>query len=44
MSVIQKLWDADENKDLDKFNEVMSEDFMWIKLSTGEQIGREVFS
>ena len=29
MSVIQKLWDAEENKDLAKFNEVMSEDFVW---------------
>ena len=27
MSVIQKLWEAEENKDLVKFNEVMSEDF-----------------
>ena len=34
MSVIQKLWDAEESKDLDKFNEVMSEDFVWIKHST----------
>ena len=38
MSVIQKLLDAEENKDLDKFNKVMSEDFVWIKHSTGEQI------
>tara|TARA_B100001059_G_scaffold62848_1_gene58769 strand:- start:91 stop:417 length:327 start_codon:yes stop_codon:yes gene_type:complete len=44
MSVIQKLWDAEENKDLDKFNEVISEDFVWIKHSTGEQIGREVLA
>ena len=44
MSVIQKLWDAEENKDLNKFNEVMSEDFVWIKHSTGEQIGREVLA
>ena len=44
MSVIQKLWDAEENKDLDKFNEVMSEDFIWVKHSTGEHIGREVLS
>jgi len=42
MSVIQKLWEAEENKDLTKFNEVMSEDFVWIKHSTGEQIGRDV--
>ena len=44
MSVIQKLWDAEENKDLDKFNEVMSEDFVWIKHSTGEQIVRQVLA
>ncbi len=41
MSVIQKLWDAEENEDLDQFNEVMSEDFVWVKHSTGEHIGRE---
>ena len=44
MSVIQKLWDAEENKDLDKFNEVISEDFVWIKHSTGEQIFRQVLA
>ena len=43
-SVIQKLWDAEENKDLNKFNEVISEDFLWVKHSTGEQIGREVLA
>ena len=44
MSVIEKLWAAEENKDLDKFNEVMSEDFVWVKHSTGEQIGRDVLA
>ena len=44
MSIIQKLWDAEENKDLVKFNEIMSEDFIWVKHSTGEEIGREVLS
>jgi len=44
MSVIQKLWDAEENKDLNQFNEVMSEDFVWIKHSTGEKIGRDVLA
>ena len=44
MSVIQKLWDAEENKDLNQFNEVMSEDFVWVKHSTGEHIGREVLA
>ena len=42
MSVIQKLWDAEENKDLEKYNEVLSEDFVWVKHSTGEKIGRDV--
>ena len=41
MSVIQKLWDAEENKDLETFIEVMSEDFIWVKHSTGEHIGRD---
>ena len=44
MSVIQKLWDAEEAKDINKFNEVMSEDFVWVKHSTGEQIGRDVLA
>ena len=44
MSVIQKLWDAEENKDLNQFNEVMSEDFVWVKHSTGEHIERDVLS
>tara|TARA_B100001123_G_C14989661_1_gene899046 strand:+ start:375 stop:698 length:324 start_codon:yes stop_codon:yes gene_type:complete len=41
MSLIQKLWDAEENKDLDSYNEILSEDFVWVKHSTGEHIGRE---
>ena len=44
MSVIKKLWDAEENKDLSQFNEVMSEDFTWVKHSTGEEIGRDVLA
>ena len=44
MSVIQKLWDAEENKNLNQFNEVMSEDFIWVKHSTGEHIGRDVLA
>jgi len=44
MSVIKKLWDAEENKDLNQFNEVMSEDFVWVKHSTGEEIGRDVLA
>ena len=44
MSVIKKHWDAEENKDLAQFNEVMSEDFVWVKHSTCEEIGREVLA
>ena len=44
MSVIQKLWDAEDNKNLDQFNEVMHEDFVWVKHSTGEEISRDVLS
>ena len=44
MSVIQKLWDAEENRDLNQFNEVMHEDFVWVKHSTGEEIGRDILS
>jgi len=44
MSVIQKLWDAEEEKDIEKFNSVMSEDFVWIKHSTGEHISRDTLS
>ena len=44
MSVIKKLWDAEDNKDLTQFNEVMSEDFVWVKHSTGEEIGRDVLA
>ena len=44
MSVIKQLWEAEENKDLVKFNEVMHEDFVWVKHSTGEEIGRDVLA
>ena len=30
MSLIQKLYDAEENKDLEKYNEVLSEDYVWV--------------
>ena len=29
MSLIQKLYDAQEKKDLEKINEVLSEDYVW---------------
>ena len=44
MSLIKKLWEAEENKNLEQFNEVMHEDFVWVKHSTGEEIGRDVLS
>ena len=44
MSLIQKLNDAEENKDLEKFNEVLSEDYVWVRHSTGEHVTREELS
>ena len=44
MSLIQKLYDAEENKDLEKFNEVLSEDYVWIRHSTGERVPRNELS
>ena len=44
MSLIQQLYDAQENKDLDKYNEIVSEDYYWVKHSTGEHIPREELS
>ena len=41
MSLIQKLYDAEENKDLEKYNEVLSEDYVWVQHSTGKHIPRE---
>ena len=41
MSLIQKLYDAQENKDLEKINEVLSEDYVWVQHSTGNHIPRE---
>ena len=44
MSLIQKLYDAAENKDLEKYNEVLSEDYYWLQHSTGKHIPREELS
>ena len=44
MSLIQKLYDAEENKDLEKFNEVLSENYVWIRHSTGERVPRNELS
>ena len=41
MSVIQKLIDAQDNQDLKAYNEVVSEDYYWVKHSTGEHISRD---
>ena len=44
MSVIQKLFDAQDNQDLKAYNEVVSEDYVWVKHSTGEEIPRDELS
>ena len=41
MSVIQKLYDAQEKKDLEKINEILSEDYVWVQHSTGKHIPRD---
>ena len=44
MSLIQKLYDAEEKKDLEAYNNVLSEDFVWVRHSTGEEIPRSELS
>ena len=44
MSVIQKLFDAQNNQDIKAYNEVISEDYVWVKHSTGEEIPRDELS
>ncbi len=44
MSVIQKLINAQDNQDLKAYNEVVSEDYVWVKHSTGEEIPRDELS
>ena len=44
MSVIQKLIDAQDNQDLKAYNEVVSEDYVWVKHSTEEEIPRDELS
>ena len=41
MSLIQKLYDAEAKKDLKAYNEVLSEDYVWVQHSTGKHIPRE---
>jgi len=44
MSVIQKLIDAQDNQDLKAYNEVLSEDYYWLRHSTGEKVPRDELS
>ena len=44
MSVVQKLIDAQDNQDIKAYNEVVSEDYVWVKHSTGEEIPRDELS
>ena len=44
MSLIQKLIDAQDNQDLKAYNEVVSEDYYWVKHSTGEHVPRDELS
>ena len=44
MSVVQKLIDAQDNQDVKAYNEVVSEDYVWVKHSTGEEILRDELS
>jgi len=44
MPVIQKLIDAQDNLDFKAYNEVLSEDYYWLRHSTGEKVPRDKFS
>ena len=44
MSVVQKLFDAQNNQDIKAYNEVVSENYVWVKHSTGEEIPRDELS
>ena len=44
MSLIQKFIDAQEKKDLKAYNEVLSEDYYWVRHSTDEHIPRDELS
>ena len=41
MSLVQKLIDAQEKQDLNAYNEVLSEDYYWVRHSTDEHIPRD---
>ena len=44
MSVVQKLIDAQDSQDLKAYNEVLSEDYYWLRHSTGEKVPRDELS
>ena len=44
MSLIQKLIDAQDNQDLKAYNEVLREDYYWVRHSTGEHVSRDELS
>ena len=44
MWVIKILIDAQENQDLKAYNEVLSEDYYWLRHSTGEKVPRDELS
>ena len=44
MSLIQKLIEAQDNQDLKAYNEVLSEDYYWLRHSTGEKVPRDELS
>jgi len=44
VSLIQKLIDAQDNQDLKAYNEVLSEDYYWLRHSTGEKVPRDELS
>ena len=43
-SLVQKLIDAQGKQDLKAYNEVLSEDYHWVKHSTGKHIPRDELS
>ena len=43
-SLVQKLIDAQEKQDLNAYNEVLSEDYYWVRHSTDEHIPRDELS
>ena len=44
MSLVQKLINAQDNQDLKAYNEILSEDYYWLRHSTGEHVPRDELS